>query len=141
MRRHRGFTLVEVLVAMGIFLLGITALLALFQYGGSLQVGASSRAALAPVLESLVDDLVDEAWLPDPAGGMAGLRRYQGEVVPGAPEYHYDLVVSEEEGPARVRRAVLVLYRERRDQPVARVPFLLPRRVPVARRLAPPVRP
>ncbi len=141
MRRTRGFTLVEVLVAMGIFLLGITALMALFQYGGSLQVGARSHAALAPVLEPLVEDLVDEAWLPDPAGGLAGLRDYRGEPVPGAPEYRYDLEVSGTEGPSGVRRAVLILYRDRRDHPVARVPFLLPRRVPVARRLETAARP
>ncbi|HEX9792665.1 MAG TPA: prepilin-type N-terminal cleavage/methylation domain-containing protein [Planctomycetota bacterium] len=135
MSARRGFTLIEVLIAMGIFLFGVTALIGLFQYGGGMETGARARAALAPAVEPLVQDLLDRAWRVDGSGAYAGLAEIRGETVPGAADYRYDLeVLPGAEGPA-LRRAEVRFYQRSAENPVVRIHFLLPRTVPVERRL------
>lgn len=132
--RPRGMTLVEVLIAMAIFVFAITALLSLFHFGGDQEQRARSHAALAPRIQELVDHILADAWLIEPGGSLARLRSFAGETVPGAPDYHYDLLVEEAEDPD-LRRAELRLYRASPERPVVRLAFLLPRAAPLARRL------
>ena len=130
--RRAGFTLVEILVAMAIFLFGVSAVLGLFQVGGGYEQDARSRAELAPAVEPLVAALKAEAWATDPEGA-AVLRERRGEPVPGAPGYRYDLVV-EEAGPMpALRRASVRFYRRSPERVLARAGFLLPQRIPVDR--------
>jgi len=129
----RGFTLIEVVIAIAIFMFGITALLGLFQVGGNLEQSARVHAELAPAVEPLVAHLRDDAWITDAQGRITGLREYKGEEVPGVPGYRFDLVVRPAgENPA-LRRAELRFYRKSPDRILTRVPFLLEREVPIAR--------
>ncbi|MFQ5748408.1 MAG: prepilin-type N-terminal cleavage/methylation domain-containing protein [Planctomycetota bacterium] len=139
--KHRGFTLLEVLIAMALFLFGMMGLLALFQTGGNLEASAHAHARLAAAIEPLVRDLRADAWRLDPSGSVAGLREIRGEPVPGALGYHYELRVEPPGEDASLRRAVLVFYRNTPERPVERLAFLLPRRVPLSRRLEPPRQP
>jgi len=127
-------SLVEVLVAMGIFLFGVTSLLSLFHFGGDQEQRARVQAELAPHLEPLVEELLAAAWLLDGDGSVNRLRVLEGEAVPGAPDYHYDLEVARE-GDPELRRARIRVWRGSPDRPVLTVPFLLPRAVPLERRL------
>ena len=127
-----GFTLVEVALAMGLFLVGITGLLGLFQFGGGLEASARSYAELAPAIEPLVKDLRRDAWLLDATGTIAGIREIRGEPVPGAPGYHYNLEV---DALASLPRAVIRFYRSSPDRIEASAAFLLPPEVPLQRRL------
>lgn len=129
-----GLTLVEVLIAMALLLFGLSALLGLFQFGAGLESEARSDAELAPAVESLVAEVRASAWLLDRSGAIAGIREMRALPVPGASQYRYDLEV-EPSGDGEVRLARLRFYRTAPDQPVATVEFLLPRHVPLERRL------
>lgn len=134
-RTEYGFSLIEVLLAMGLFLIGVTALLGLFQYGGGMESGARAHSELAPAIEPLVEELVQNAWLLDASGGVTTLREIRGEVVPGAPDYRYDLLLDDANKFAALQRAQVRFYRKSPDRPVARISFLLPREVPLDRRI------
>jgi len=131
----KGFTLIEVLLAMAIFVLAMTALMGMFQFGGGLEATARSYAELAPSVENLADAIVHDAWLPAPDGSILDLRIYKGEPVPGAPGYLYDLDVAPPGEDPSLYWATLRIYRSTPDRPAAKVSFLLPRRIPVDRRL------
>ena len=129
----RGFTLIEVVIAIAIFMFGITAILGMFQVGGNLEQNARVHAELAPAVEPLVARIRQQAWMVDRQGKVTGLREYRGEAVPGAPGYRFDLVVRPAgENPA-LRHAELRFYRKSPDRILTRVPFLLEREVPITR--------
>lgn len=131
--RNKGFTLIEVIMAIAIFMFGITAILGLFQVGGNLEQDARVQAELAPAVAPLVDRIRADAWMTDAQGKVTGLREYKGETVPGAPDYRFDLVVRPAgENPA-LRHAELRFYRKSPDRVLTRVPFLLEQEVPIAR--------
>jgi prepilin-type N-terminal cleavage/methylation domain-containing protein len=136
--RRAGLTLIEVLIAMAIFVFGISAVLGLFQLGGGLEARARVEAELAPALEPLVEQLRAETWRQDARGAWLPPLARSGERVPGAPDYRYDLVVYPAP-PARpdLTRAELRVWRQAPDRVLFQTYFLLPRRIPVDRRLAP----
>jgi len=133
--RNQGFTLVEVALAMALFLFGITALMGLFQFGGGLEASARAHAELAPALETVSRQLREEAWMLSPTGAISGLREIKGEPVPGAPGYHYDLVV--ETSQVAVPRALVRFYRKDPARVEASMAFLLPPEISLQRRLNP----
>lgn len=135
MSRRAGFTLVEILVAMAIFLFGVAGVLGLFQVGGGFEQEARARAELAPAVEPLVARLKAEAWQAD-AEGRLTLVEQRGVTVPGAPAYRYDLVVEESAAPT-LRRAQLRFYRSSPERVLASAAFLLPQSIPVDRRVRP----
>lgn len=135
-RGRAGFTLIEVLIAMGVFLVGVTALMGLFHFGGSMETSARAHASLAPAVEPLVASIKDSVWLLDAAGVPSERRELREQPVPGAPGYRYDLVVEPAGDDPDLHRARLLFYRSSPERPAARVNFLLPRRVPLQRRLA-----
>jgi prepilin-type N-terminal cleavage/methylation domain-containing protein len=131
-----GMTLVEVLIAMAIFIFGVTAVLGLFQLGGGLEARARVEAELAPALEPLIRTLRESSWRQNDKGDWLPPAPPSGDVVPGAPDYRYDLVVYP--GPADrpdLVRAQLRFWRTAPDRVLAQSSFLLPRRIPVDRRL------
>ncbi|MFK5954970.1 MAG: prepilin-type N-terminal cleavage/methylation domain-containing protein [Planctomycetota bacterium] len=129
----QGFTLIEVVIAIAIFMFGITAILGLFQVGGNLEQDARVHAELAPAIEPLVEYVRQNAWIVDEKGKTTGLRELKGEAVPGASAYRYDLIVRPEGDNPFLRRAELRFYRKSPDRVLTRVTFLLERSVPIAR--------
>lgn len=70
-RRNAGFTIVEVVLAMGLLLLGMTAVLGLLSFGAALTRTAALRTAAAGAAEAVAADL-EESLFPlviDPATG------------------------------------------------------------------------
>ena len=136
MIRRAGMTLIEVLIAMAIFIFGVTAVLGLFQLGGGLEARARVEAELAPAMEPLIRTLGEETWQQDPQGNWLQPASPSGATVPGAPDFHYDLMVYP--GPVdhpELVRAQLRFWRTAPDRVLAQASFLLPRRIPVERRL------
>jgi len=136
MMRRSGFTLVEVLLAMGLFLFGISAMLGMFQVGGGFEASARKHAELAPAIEPLVKEIRDNAWLMDSAGQPTKLRIYLDEDVPGVPGYRYALELRDSGTNLDLPLANLHFYRKQRERTELTVSFLLPRQIPAWRRLA-----
>lgn len=132
-KQQQGFTLIEVVIAIAIFMFGITALLGLFQVGGNLEQSARVHAELAPSVEPLVEYVRQNAWVVDAKGKVTGLREMKGEAVPGSSGYRYDLIVRPAGDNPALRRAELRFYRKSPDRVLSRVTFLLEEDVPIAR--------
>jgi len=135
---RKGFTILEVILAISIFMFGITAILGLFQVGGNLEQSARVRAELAPAIEPLIAQLRRDAWVLDAAGEPTGLREYVGTEVPGAAGYRFDLIVRPPSENPALRRAELRFYRKSPERVLTRVAFLLERDIPIERRLQRP---
>ncbi len=132
--KGNGFTILEVVIAIGIFMFGITAILGLFQVGGSFEQSARVRAELAPAIEPLIAEIRRDAWLINAGGDVTGLRDYTGVDVPGVPGYRFDLKVRPAAENPALRRAELRFYRQSPERILTRVSFMLERDVPIERR-------
>lgn len=130
-RRATGFTLLEVLMAIAIFLFGISALLGLFQVGGNFEQEARVRAELTPALEPLIAEIREAAWRGDRQGNVTALNSLLNQEVPGTDGYRYDLIVHPEGSNPALRRAELRFYRKSPDRVLTRVSFLLERTIPI----------
>jgi len=87
--RRSGFTLVEVLVALGILLFGLTAVLGLLTFGSALSRSAHLRTVGASAAEAVVADL-EETLFPLQEDGEAGdPRPIADRDVPGFPTLIY----------------------------------------------------
>jgi pilin/secretion family protein with methylation motif len=131
-----GFTLIEVMLAMGLFMFGISALLGMFQFGGGMESAARTHSELAPAIQPLVRQIQAEAWMLDSSGVANELRVYFDQPVPGAPEFLYALDVQDAAESPNLRLARLTFYRKDFERVEASVSFLLTRRIPLARRLS-----
>ena len=69
--RRGGFTLIEVVLAMGLFLLGMTSILGLLSFGAALARTAELRSAAASAVQAVMADLEERLFplLQDPATG------------------------------------------------------------------------
>ena len=132
--KHGGMTLIEVLLAMGIFLVGITALLGLFHYGGGLAQKARSHAAIAPLLSSLVEEVRLQAFALNSNGTIGVMREFNHRPVSGAPGYHYQVEAKPTNDPV-LYQATMLVYRDSPERPAVTLRFLLPKQVSVVRRL------
>lgn len=70
-KARRGFTILEVVLALGILLIGVTVILGLLTFGATLTHAAHSRTAAANVVEAVVADL-EEGFFPLQEDGSAG---------------------------------------------------------------------
>lgn len=98
-RRNAGFTIVEVVLAMGLLLLGMTAVLGLLSFGAALARTAALRTAAAGAAEAVAADL-EESLFPlvvDPTTGdrLVGEPHQLAErEVPGYPGLVYSAVAT-----------------------------------------------
>lgn len=93
-RSRDGFTIVEVVLAMGLLLLGMTAVLGLLSFGAALSRTAALRTAAAGAAEAVAADL-EESLFPlsiDPATGdrvVGEPHQISAREVPGYPGLSY----------------------------------------------------
>ncbi len=135
-RPRAGFTILEVVLAMGILFVGITAVLGFLSVGASLARTALLRSRSAQAVEAVVADLEETLFplLPGEALGAAGAPREvrarpvpgvagmvysatarpASEAAPGAPlEYRVDVELSwSASGARRSRRFTTLLLGE-----------------------------
>ena len=90
MRRDRGFTLVEVMVAMGILVVGMSTVLGLLSFALSLHRTSAERAESALALEAVVAELRAQAFPPQKGGKAGEPQEVRERPVPG----HEDLLYS-----------------------------------------------
>lgn len=130
-----GFTILEVIIAIAIFMFGITALLGLFHVGGNFEQQARVNAELAPAIEPLITDIQATAFSYDPKTNSYKLKTFVGEEVPLAPAYKYELRVDPAGSNPNMRRAELRFYKKSPERVLSRVSFVLLRQVPISTQL------
>lgn len=128
MHRRAGFTILEVIVAMGIFLFGMTAILGLLTFGAALSRSAQLRTNSSAAVQAVTADL-EETFFPlvdGEAGEPAKIEKrelggLQGIVYSATPfqnpdrplEYRVDVELSWKSGGVqRETRFTTILLRE-----------------------------
>lgn len=87
-----GFTLLEVVLAMGILVLGLSSLLGLFTFGAALTRQAGLRSISATAVDSIMADL-EASLFPLQADGTAGEPAvFENRDVPGSEGVVYSVV-------------------------------------------------
>jgi len=94
MRARAGFTLVEVVLAMFVLLIGMTSILGLLSFGASLSRTAALRGGAANAIEAVVTDLSETLFpleLDSRGDEVAGEPQdIKDRELPGYPGLHYD---------------------------------------------------
>ena len=82
---HGGFTLIEVVLSMGILMMGMGVLLSLLTFGAALTRSAALRTKASTVIEAVIVDL-EESLFPLEADGTVGEppELVEDRPVPGA---------------------------------------------------------
>ena len=81
--KRGGFTILEVILGMGILLIGMTAIIGLMTFGAALAHAAQMRTAAANVAEAIVADL-DESLFPLEEDGSVGEpTEFENRPLPG----------------------------------------------------------
>ena len=134
MRRsaQSGFTIIEVIIAIAIFMFGITALLGLFHVGGNFEQQARVNAELAPAIEPLVAEIQRKAFSYDSKTSTYTLNTFVDQVVPLAPAYKYELWVEPPSGNPEFQRAQLRFYKKSPERVLSRVSLVITRHVPIS---------
>jgi prepilin-type N-terminal cleavage/methylation domain-containing protein len=97
-KQQAGFTLIEVLLAVGILALGMTSVLGLFTFGAALTQAAALRTESANVIESVTADL-ELRLFPAGEDGMPGEPvDLTDQPVPGIERARYNVTALAVEG-------------------------------------------
>ena len=84
-----GFTIVEVVVAMGIFLIGMSSLLGLLAFGATLTRHAALRSDAAAAVEAVVADLEERLFPIDEDGEVGDPLPIRDRALPDHPGVVY----------------------------------------------------
>ena len=83
-RTQSGFTILEVVLAMGLLVMAMTSLLGLFTFGAALTRTAALRTAAATAIEAVVADLEESLFALEEDGSVGDPRVIVDRPVPGA---------------------------------------------------------
>lgn len=139
-RARAGMTIVEVLVAMGILLVGLTAVLGLLTTGAALSRSAVLRTAAAAATEAVVEDLRETLFPVDPEGGLWSVPGPPQPVVeralPGEPSIVYSATAVENpDRPGQYRVDVEMSWQSAGVRRARSFSTLLVRELPFGERL------
>lgn len=137
-----GFTLIEVVLAMGIFLIGAAAILGFLTFGAALAQTAGLRTLSAEAIEAVVADLEENLFTLDEDGRVGEARELLDRPVPGYPELVYSVRTAEDESAEpetsaspEVRVDVEIKWKGGAARRGRRVSVLLLKEVPFGERL------
>lgn len=152
-RPRAGFTIIEVVLAMGILMLGLSVILTLFTFGAGLSRNAELRADAAAAVEAVVADLEEGLFPLGPDGEVLDPNVVTARPVPGHPDLVYDAVATPDptrlddlaraaepgvtfaRGPIPYRVDVAMTWRSQGQARQRSFSVLLPRQVPFGTRL------
>jgi len=150
---NAGFTIIEVVLAMGILMLGLSVILTLFTFGAGMSRNAQLRAESAGAVEAVVADLEEGLFPLGEAGEVLEPVAISGRAVAGYDDLFYDAVASPDptrldeleragepgtffdDGPILYRVDVNMTWRSRGESKARGFSILIPREVPFGTRL------
>ncbi|MBL4771410.1 MAG: prepilin-type N-terminal cleavage/methylation domain-containing protein [Planctomycetes bacterium] len=97
-QRKSGFTLIEVILAVGILALGMTSVLGLFTFGAALTQSAALRTQSAGMIESITADLEVRLFPAGEDGMPSEPVDLVDQRVPGVERARYNVVSTPVEG-------------------------------------------
>ena len=133
--RRGGFTIVEVIIAMGILLFGMTSILGLLTFGAALSRTAQLRTTAAAAAESVTADL-EETFFPLVNGEAGEPRRIERRELHGMADVVYSATpVQNPDRPLEYRVDVEMSWKSAGVQREKRFTTILLREVPFGERL------
>jgi prepilin-type N-terminal cleavage/methylation domain-containing protein len=133
--RRAGFTLIEVLVAMGILLFGMTAILGLLTFGASVSRTALLRTQTASLSEAVIADL-EESLFPFANGEAGEPVAIERKPLAGQPDVLYSAVATQNpERPLEYRVDVEFTWESGGVRRERRFSTILLREIPFGTRL------
>lgn len=130
-----GFTILEVLVAMGILLFGMTAVIGLLTFGAALSKTAHLRTTAASAMEAVVADL-EETLFPIVDGEAGEPKPIEKKPLAGMEEIVYSATPrANPDDPLEYRVDVEITWKTQGVQREKRFHVLLLREVPFGERL------
>ncbi len=151
--RRDGFTIIEVVLAMGILMLGLSVILTLFTFGAGLSRTAELRADSAAAVDAVVADLAEGLFPLGDDGEVLEPNVIVARPVPGYPDLVYSAVavpdptrlddlaragepeVHFERGPIPYRVDVSMTWRSQGEARSRGFSVMIPREVPFGTRL------
>jgi prepilin-type N-terminal cleavage/methylation domain-containing protein len=134
-RCDAGFTILEVLVAMAILLVGMTAVIGLLTFGMALSRTAHLRANAASAMEAVTADL-EESFFPIVDGEAGEPKPIVAKTLPGAQEIVYSAIPHQNpDEPLEYRVDVEMSWNTQGVQREESFSFLLLREIPFGERL------
>lgn len=140
--KNGGFTILEVVLAMGILLLGLTSVLALLSFGAALARNAALRTSAAAAVDAVMVDLEESLFPLEADGGVGEPREIVDREVPGhvGVVYSATAVPHPEQvplpgGPIEYRVDVDISWKVQGAARSRSFTTLLPRQVPFGERL------
>ena len=131
-----GFTLLEVMLAMGILVVGMTMVLSLFTFGAAMSRTAELRAAASVAVESVVADLEATLFPLDEDGTVGDPTPVVDRPVPGSPGVVYSAQPTQNpDDPDQYRVDVSLTWTTSGVQRAHEFTTLLSREVPFGERL------
>ena len=137
-----GFTLIEVVLAMGVFLIGASAILGFLTFGAALSRTAGLRTLSAQAVEAVVADLEEGLFVIEADGSVGTAATIQNQAVPGYPQLTYTVrtvenVLAEEdlERSREVRVDVEIHWKGGVSKRGRRLSILLLKEVPFGARM------
>jgi len=110
-REEKGFTLIEMVVAMGILLVGMTSILALLAFGLAVHRTSAKKAETALVVEGIVHRLPQLVFPKDPDKPARSLG---SRPVPGHPGLVYSVEVEpNQESPGEYLAQIRLQWKEK----------------------------
>ena len=97
--RTRGFTILEVVLAMGVLVIGMTVLLSLFTFGAALSRSAEMRTSAATAVDAVLADLGETLFPLLPDGSVGAPAPIEERSLASAPGVVYS--ASAKENPDR----------------------------------------
>ena len=139
-RSRRGFTLIEVVLAMFVLLIGMTTILGLLSFGAALSRTATLRAGAANAIEAVIADLEETLFPlevgPDGLETAGEPRAIEKRPVPGHPGLVYSASATvNPDDPLEYRVDVEITWSASGAQRSRKFTTLLLREVPFGERL------
>jgi Tfp pilus assembly protein PilE len=133
--RRAGFTIVEVIVAMGILLFGMTSILGLLTYGAAMSRTAHLRTNASAAVESVMSDL-EETFFPMKDGEAGEPVKIEQRELFGVADLVYSATpVQNPDRPLEYRVDIEMTWKSAGVQREKRFSTILLREVPFGERL------